>query len=410
MSNKDLIAIFLAFAVMGCSIRSTVEDGVAAYEKEDFVKAGKIFSENQSNPISMYYLAMLYYGGLGVPKNSEAAIEWLERASKLGNKKAIAFLGKLYLVGNAERNIKKDPIYGMDLLYKAAKLGESDAYVSIGDYYKVEKKNIDMAQIYYTMAGNNLFARFNLIGIYEKKNQVRAAFDNVNQMLSSTGKNVDPLLDLARVRLAEYYYYGYGVMPNAKLSAEALLPIIKSNSDSPASTNGKSLYAWLLFRGEGVNKDPGRAVMLWLESIDSKFSSAQTLPYIGLALAYSTGYGANKDLVKARNYFNQSAWNLDGGGYWYAKLASEGFLGENCPSMDKMWIMSPKITGDYRYNSIAKEAFISAAKCLMVRAGSSKSKASNAIDIENANKFYELAKEIGYNNVDMVDSRLVAPG
>lgn len=410
MSRKNLIAILLAVTVIGCSKKLTVDDGVAAYEKKDFIEAEKIFSGNQDNPMSMYYLALLYYNGLGVPKNSEAAIEWLERSSRLGNTKAMTWLGKLYLDGNSARNIKRDSIRGMELLHEAAKRGESDAYVSLGNYYKDVSKDFEKAQAYYILAGKNIFAQFHLIDIYEKKNQVKSVFDNINQMLSSTEKNASPLVDSARVRLAEYYYYGYGVRPDAKLAADTLLPLINSNLESPANSAGKSLYAWLLFRGEGIQKDSGRAVMLWLESINSKSGGVQTLPYIGLALAYSTGDGVAKDLEKAKRYFNESAWNLDGGGYWYAKLASEGFLGEGCPGMDRMWILEPKTTGNYRYNLIAKEAFVAVAKCLTMRSNVQNNRTSKNIDIQNANKFFGVAKEIEENPIVVNNDKDITSG
>jgi TPR repeat protein len=66
-----------------------------AFAEKDYVKAYDYYlmSAKQSNNNAQLKLAMLYAKGLGIEKNSITATNWLTKAAKLGNKKAIAMLG-----------------------------------------------------------------------------------------------------------------------------------------------------------------------------------------------------------------------------------------------------------------------------------------------------------------------------
>jgi hypothetical protein len=65
-----------------------------AFAEKDYVKAYDYYliSAQQSNDNAQLKLAMLFAKGLGIEKNHNTATNWLIKAAKLGNKKAISML------------------------------------------------------------------------------------------------------------------------------------------------------------------------------------------------------------------------------------------------------------------------------------------------------------------------------
>jgi TPR repeat protein len=68
-----------------------------AFAEKDYVKAYDYYltSAQQSNNNAQLKLAMLYAKGLGIEKNNSTATNWLTKAAKLGNKKAISMLKQM---------------------------------------------------------------------------------------------------------------------------------------------------------------------------------------------------------------------------------------------------------------------------------------------------------------------------
>lgn len=67
-----------------------------AFAEQDYVKAYDYYlmSAQQSNDRAQLKLAMLFAKGIGIEKNIVTATEWLTKAAKLGNKRAIGMLKK----------------------------------------------------------------------------------------------------------------------------------------------------------------------------------------------------------------------------------------------------------------------------------------------------------------------------
>jgi TPR repeat protein len=65
-----------------------------AFAQKNYIKAYDYYllSAQQSNDNAQLKLAMLFAKGLGTEKNNNTAIDWLTKAAKLGNKKAVAML------------------------------------------------------------------------------------------------------------------------------------------------------------------------------------------------------------------------------------------------------------------------------------------------------------------------------
>ncbi|HEY9786470.1 MAG TPA: tetratricopeptide repeat protein [Candidatus Obscuribacterales bacterium] len=92
-------------------------------------------------------LGLLYENGLGVEKDMERAIFWMEKAASQGVAEAENHLGHLYLEG---KSIEKDLARAEHWLAKAAEHGVSEAQLHLGTMYlrgHGVKKDINHAAI-----------------------------------------------------------------------------------------------------------------------------------------------------------------------------------------------------------------------------------------------------------------------
>lgn len=67
---------------------NTLDDGIAAYEAEDFTKAHEILyplAAYNRNSDAQFYLGMIYFYGEGVEKDIEKATDWWKKAMRGGN-------------------------------------------------------------------------------------------------------------------------------------------------------------------------------------------------------------------------------------------------------------------------------------------------------------------------------------
>jgi TPR repeat protein len=74
--------------------------------------------------LSQHQLASLLFFGNGVPKDTEAAVQWWRRAADLGEPLAMESLGVLYLKG---MDVPKDEAQAAKLLRRASEKGRPTA-------------------------------------------------------------------------------------------------------------------------------------------------------------------------------------------------------------------------------------------------------------------------------------------
>lgn len=72
--------------------------GVAAYNREDFTTAARIFTPyaEAGNIKAQFYLGFMYSTGRGVPQNYIMAVYWYRRSAEQGDPTAQYMLGLLY--------------------------------------------------------------------------------------------------------------------------------------------------------------------------------------------------------------------------------------------------------------------------------------------------------------------------
>lgn len=170
----ELLAIALAALLSYSTAYAGLEEGRAAYQREDYRAAFAEFQPlaEQGNLRAQAMIGWMYAQGLGVRKNAKEALKWLQRAGSAdgnpdsakaqhnlgvmyenglgvtrdlkkaaywysrgaqnGDPSAQSNLGTLYLDGSG---VEKDPSKGIFWLTKAAEQGDPEAYTNLGRVY-----------------------------------------------------------------------------------------------------------------------------------------------------------------------------------------------------------------------------------------------------------------------------------
>ena len=94
-----LISMFIVFAVPADA--GPYEDGVAAYERKDYVTAVKLFrvAADQGDSFAQFNLGLMYYEGQGVTQDYKEAVKWLRLSADQGYASAQYYLGVMYANG-----------------------------------------------------------------------------------------------------------------------------------------------------------------------------------------------------------------------------------------------------------------------------------------------------------------------
>ena len=100
VTGGAIVALFLLSAPGASSAwAGPWEDGMAAYNRGDYVPAIRLFRPlaEQGNPKAQSVIGAMYRKGQGVAKNSARAFMWFSLASKRGDAKAKAELREVSL-------------------------------------------------------------------------------------------------------------------------------------------------------------------------------------------------------------------------------------------------------------------------------------------------------------------------
>ena len=94
--SAALISMFVVFAVSAKA--GPYEDGVAAYQRKDYVTAVKLMrlSADQGNASAQNNLGFMYDNGKGVTQDYKEAVKWYRLAAAQGNASAQYNLGFMY--------------------------------------------------------------------------------------------------------------------------------------------------------------------------------------------------------------------------------------------------------------------------------------------------------------------------
>lgn len=135
---------------------ATLEEGVAAVEKQDYETAFSVFKQlaEQGNAEAQYNLAILYRQGKGVTQDKEVALKWFEKSAALGLASAEYYLGHLYDNGDG---VTRDPATAVSWYKKAAEKGNPLAQSNLGVAYasgEGVKQDIIKAYVWFSLAAS----------------------------------------------------------------------------------------------------------------------------------------------------------------------------------------------------------------------------------------------------------------
>jgi TPR repeat protein len=136
---RDLVKAALAVLVLSLSLAAPVaagpfEDGVAAYEREDYATALRLLRPlaEQGEASAQFNLGFMYDLGQGVPQDYAEAVKWYRKAADQGNAAAQYNLGLMYDNGHG---VPQDYAEAVKWYRKAAERGVATAQNNLGFMY-----------------------------------------------------------------------------------------------------------------------------------------------------------------------------------------------------------------------------------------------------------------------------------
>ena len=154
--TRLLIATLVAAASMTGAAQN-LDAARAAYEREDYDTAFKLFSPaaNNANAEAQYRLGLMHKFGWGTDRDLTAAATWLRRAADQQHPEAQAELGVLYKLG---RGVKEDAAEAARWFRRAADSGVGIAQLNLARAYKDGTgvaKDLSEAYAWFTLAADN---------------------------------------------------------------------------------------------------------------------------------------------------------------------------------------------------------------------------------------------------------------
>ena len=101
LHRATLTASLMLVAIAGAAVAGPLEDGEAAYQREDYATAYRLLGPlaDQGNAEAQDMLGTMYDHGEGVAKNYSDAVKWYHRAADQGSADAQSHLGLMYAAG-----------------------------------------------------------------------------------------------------------------------------------------------------------------------------------------------------------------------------------------------------------------------------------------------------------------------
>lgn len=107
IAARWLVAFGLVVGLTLSAASGPLEDGIAAYDREDYATALRIFrtlAEQDDHTAAHYFLGRLYQAGKGVPEDLTQSTDWYLKAADRGHVEAMMALGVIYSSDGPQRN------------------------------------------------------------------------------------------------------------------------------------------------------------------------------------------------------------------------------------------------------------------------------------------------------------------
>jgi uncharacterized protein len=233
---RATIILLVGLSLIGSVAAGPFEDGVAAFQRGDYLAAIRFFRPLADQGIgdAQYNLGLMYDKGLGVRADPASAANWYRKAANLGVADAQYDLGILYAEG---RGVPRDYAAAFGWLQKAADQG-------------------------------NALAQWNLGAMYSKGDGVP---QNDVEAMKWNRKAADQGIAEAQQNVATMYAEGRGVPKNA---TEAIKWYQLAADQGLASAQFALGYRYAT--GDGVPPNPPEGAKWLRKAADQKYPNAQT--------------------------------------------------------------------------------------------------------------------------------------
>lgn len=388
----------LLIAVLAACTPS-VEDGLAAYEDKDYATAVRILAGHPDNGAAAYAMYRMLVEGNGAAEES-TAIEWLTRAAKLGQADALLEKGKIQIAAKSPgpEEVKE----GLAMLEQAAAAGKTEALISLGDFYLTGAgSNGRRGEAYLLRAAPLAKANWGLAWAYElgqngvPRDQAKA-LERWRLVESAPDAN-QHLRSYAAYKIDEALFYGNSVARSPGQAAQRL-------ASRPNDDLAQGMYAWLLYRGDGVAQDKLAAMQIVQKMEDPKTGLPRRIPggtnqyaLLVMASAYEEGVGVDRHSTRAKTVLNSITPGFlafEAGGFWRLILSSNGVGGTEC---SPGYLIVPVYVKDAQgspYQSLAAQALQSAANCMMSVYAGERDKSARSALLQDSDRYLHGAETL----------------
>lgn len=388
---KAVVAGLLIAFLTACT--PSLEDGLAAYADNNYEQAAKILAGHPESGEASYAMYRMLAEGRGVAKDLIAADEWLVRAATLGQVDALLAKGSAFVAAKspAPLEIKE----GLAMLERAAAAGKKEALVILGEFYLTGAgRDGKRGESYLLRAAPFADANWGLAWAYElgqngvPRNQAKAL--EQWRLVESAPDAKQYLKSYAAYKIDEAHFYGNSVARSPGQVAQRL-------ASRPNDDLAQGMYAWLLYRGEGVAQDKLAAVQIVQKMEDPKTGLPRRIAggsnqyaLLVMASAYDEGGGVDRDSKRAKMVLNSITPGFiafEAGGYWRLILASNGVGGTEC---NPGYLNVPLYVKDAQgspYQTLAAQALQSAANCMMTAYAGEQDKFARSTLLQDADLY-----------------------
>jgi uncharacterized protein len=192
-----LAALTLLAAMIAPASAGSLEDGRAAYQRNDFATALRDWQPLASKGVAgaQFGLGVMYATGNGVPPDYGVAASWFHKAAEQSYPAAEFELGRLYVDGHG---VKKDFSAALNWFHMAANQGYADGQYALGVMYEngqgVVQDSATAAGWYRSAAiQDNPTAQYALGILYDKGEGVPKSFVAAYMLLDLAAAHGDKL-------------------------------------------------------------------------------------------------------------------------------------------------------------------------------------------------------------------------
>lgn len=256
----------------------------------------------QNNAGAYYLIAQMCKDGIYVKPSDAAYLQYLKKASDLGDDDAQVELGRMYMYGNEKPYIAQNTREGLNLYNKAADQNNGEALLQLGcmtrdglDGYiaKDPKKGYEYIKAAAQTGLPRAWFEYGYINLYGW-----GCDPNANEAARYISAAAEQEVPNAYKLMGDLYLYGWGVDANDADAAKWYQKAVDAGYG-----NAYSQLAWLYLAGRGVAKNDSKAYQLYKESADAGYSEGNA----GLGMCYENGYGVNKNMASAVRYYQLAA-------------------------------------------------------------------------------------------------------